>query len=386
MSFRFLHTADWHLGRILYGASLEEDQAWALDRLVELAREVRPDAVVVAGDVYDRAVPSREAVALLDDVLARLVHGLGIPVLLIAGNHDSPERLGFASGLLGKAGLHVAGPLSVTPASVLLGSGREAVRFWLLPYSDPISTRGVLGVDDVHDHESAVGACLAGIRLASGERNVLVTHHFVTGGVTSESERLLSVGGSGAVAGSLFAAFDYVALGHLHRPQPAAGGRVLRYAGSLLKYSFDEATHEKSVAHVELAGAEVRVEELALGARRDVRRIQGLFDDLIAGAAADTRRDDYLEAILLDEGPVHDALGRLRTVYPNALLAARRLEEARPGALGAGIGAGGQTLTDDELFRRFFREVTGDELEGQLQEALGGLLEEFYRSEREAGE
>lgn len=369
----------------MYGASLEADQAWALDRFVELAEEVRPDAVVIAGDVYDRAVPSREAVALLDDVVSRLVRGLGLPVLLVAGNHDSPERLGFASGLLDEAGLHVAGSLPSTPRSVLLGSRDETVRFWLLPYADPITTRGTLGLESVHDHESAVMACLGCICLEPGERHVLVTHHFVTGGVTSESERVLSVGGSGAVSGSLFASFDYVALGHLHRPQSPAGAPGLRYAGSLLKYSFDETGHDKSVTLVELDGAGLRVEAMPLGARRDVRRIEGLFDDLLAGAAADGHREDYVEAILLDAGPVHDAIGRLRTAYPNVLRAGRRLEIAPPGSGRAGESVPTESLTDDELFARFFQQATGGELEGGLRASLLELLADFARAERETG-
>ncbi len=381
MSFRFLHTADWHLGRTLYGASLEEDQAWVLDRLFELAADARPDAVVIAGDVYDRAVPSREAVALLDDVLARLVVGLRLPVLLVAGNHDSPERLGFASGLLGTAGLHVAGSLSVVPRNVVLGSGADATRFWLLPYADPITTRATLGGEDIHDHEAAVTACLAAASLGSGERHVLVTHHFVAGGIRSESERVLSVGGSGAVPGRLFEAFDYVALGHLHRPQPAGG--VARYSGSPLKYSFDESAHAKSVTLVELDGSSARVEEVPLGARRDVRRLEGTLEELLAGAATDAGRQDYLEAILLDQGPVHDALGRLRELYPNTLRVGRPVDvdpEGAPPVPDAALRA----LPDDELFAHFFAHVTGEAFEGELRDVFGEQLCEFERASRQA--
>jgi DNA repair protein SbcD/Mre11 len=215
---RFLHTADWHLGRYLHGTSLLDDQAHVLETFVELARSEHVDAVVIAGDVYDRAVPPADAVSLLDDVLSRLVVGAGIPVIVIAGNHDSAERIGFGGRIFERQRLLLRGALDKLDPVVLTDKHGE-VAFHPLPYAEPTFVRALPGAEAVTDHQSAMSRMVGLLRAQrkAGQRNVLVGHAFVAGGSESESERPLSVGGSGMVAVDTFDGFDFVALGHLHR-------------------------------------------------------------------------------------------------------------------------------------------------------------------------
>lgn len=403
---RLVHTADWHLGRIFYGIHLTEDQAYLLDQFVDLVKSVRPDAVLVSGDVYDRAVPPPEAVALLDDVLSRIVLGLGVPVIAIAGNHDSPERVAFGSRLLARQGLHVRGgppeaansPEGLGP--VVLEDRYGPVRFYAIPYADPAAVRAGLNDDSVTDHDGALRALLDRVRTGhpAGVRSVVLAHAFVAGGEAAESERPLTVGGAGTVDAGRFEGFTYVALGHLHRAQTAGSERV-RYPGSLFAYSFDEAGRPKSVEVVEIDGgpeAEVRAERVELRPRRNVRRVEGFLADLLrkeaptvgaqaslrpAGDGDDGRPDDYLMVTLLDDGPVLDAMGRLREVYPNVL----HIERPALTAAGAGPAASGERrgLDELELFGRFFAEVTGSELTAEQKAVYGRVLERLGRRERE---
>src|SRR3954469_1223090 len=238
---RFIHTADWHLGRLFHGVHLTNDQHHALMQLVDLVKQERPDAVLVAGDIYDRAIPPPEAVELLDEVLCKLVIDLKIPVVLIAGNHDSPQRLNFGSRLLANRRLYVPENLPRKCESVVFGDARGPVHVYALPYSEPMIVRQCLDCEDVVDHDSAMRALVAQIKAvhSNGDRKILMAHAFVAGGSECESERPLSVGGAGTVDAANFGGFNYVALGHLHCPQRIGGGEV-RYSGSLLKYSFDE--------------------------------------------------------------------------------------------------------------------------------------------------
>lgn len=379
---RILHTADWHLGRILHGMHLTDDQAHVLDQLCLVAAEEKADVVAISGDVYDRAVPPPEAVELLDDVLARLVLNLGKTVVIIAGNHDSPRRLGFGSRLLAGRGLHVVGPCKAQPAPIVLHDEHGPVHLQALAYAEPAEVRSILATETVKDHDTAMAARLAEIALAPRPaRNVLLAHLFAAGGLESESERPLSVGGSGAVSPARFAGFDYVALGHLHRPQTARSDSV-RYAGSLLKYSFSEAAHTKGVSIVDLdAGGLAGVRHIELSPRRDLRIIRGEMARLLAEAAADPGREDYLEIHLEDNQPIVDAMGRLRQVYPNALHLRRVALEAqasqyRPDA---------RPMDEAEIFSAFFEQATGEPAGDEQQRVFREVLQSVRDARREAG-
>ena len=365
--------------------------------MVELVAEVEPAAVIVAGDLYDRAVPPTEAVDLLDHVLTELVDRLGVPVIAIAGNHDSAVRVGFASRLLRERGLHLVGELPQAASPIILHDEHGPVRISALPFADPAEARAVYDAADIHDQQAVTSAGVARALAAAGphERRVLVAHAFVAGGVESESERPLSVGGAQQVSVGTFAGFDYVALGHLHRPQ-SCGADTVRYAGSLLKYSFAEHAHDKSVSVVDIgprgsapgeagqAGrAEVSIETVALSPRRDARRVEGTLAELLLRGRSDPRSDDYVLASLLDRGALLDPIGQLRAVYPNTLSIERPLYELigaadqrrpRPGSVG-----------DLELFGTFFRYATGDDLSAAEQTELAAVIDSLDRRRREAG-
>ena len=381
---RFIHTGDWHLGKLLRERQLVDDQAFALRGLVRLVEQVRPDAVVVAGDIYDRAVAPVEAVAVLDEVLASLTLDLRVQVVLIAGNHDSPRRLQYLNGLVTRVGLHVVGEVGAAPAGVrIAGADGTEIVFWPLAYTDPETARGALGSADIHTHEAVLQAHLGLVREQMGDdaRHVVVAHAFVTGAQPSESERPLSVGGSGEVSRSVFDGFDYVALGHLHRPQRV--GERVRYAGSLLKYSFDEAEHRKSVSVVDLdATGAASVETVQLPVRRDLVRLTGAFDELMERPDAADYADAYVEAVLTDTGPVLDPMQKLRAVYPNILSLRREAGPARTRVRDS-LDVGGMSTRD--LFAAFYAEATGEPLSGVQQAEVDAALTASGREEREAG-
>lgn len=389
---RFIHTADWHLGRLFHGVHLTEDQVHVLDQLRRLAAEEKVDALIVAGDVYDRAVPPPDAVSLLDDVVSRLVLDHHIPVVIIAGNHDGPDRLAFGSRILAERGLHVLGTPTAQPAPIRFTDRHGVVEILAAPFADPAAYRACLVRDDLHDHDAALGAWLEIARRAVNPlaRAVLVGHAFVRGGTESESERPLSVGGAGSVDVARLAGFAYVALGHLHRPQALAEDGSIAYSGSLLKYSFSEEDHAKSVSVVEIdARGRAKVERVALSPRRDVRTLEGHLAELIAGRTADGRpvtgsREDYFRVRLLDVGPLLDPMGKLRAVYPNVLTLERpEMETAAAGASGA--AARHRKLGDLELFEAFAREVAGADLAAEERELLVEILGRLERGEREGG-
>jgi len=382
---RLIHTADWHLGRLFHNLHLTADQRFILDGLIELIAELQADALIVAGDVFDRAVPPTEAVELLDDVVARVALELEVPVVMIAGNHDSPARLQYFSGLARRAGVHVVGQVGGQPTPARI-TGRDGVdvELWPLAYTDPETGRAELRRDDLHSHEAVVAAQLELVRqrLDEGARQVVLAHAFVAGGAESESERALSVGGSGVVPAGIFAGFDYVALGHLHRPQSVGGERV-RYAGSLLKYSFEEAGHQKSVSVVDLGrDGTLSVREHCLAPRRNLRRVQGSLAELLASPLTLEDGDAYVEVILTDEDPVLDPMEKLRKVFPH-LLSLRRLQTERL-VLEGQVGVGGlEAQSTEELFRAFFEEVTGERLSRPQEKEVAAAVDEVERLRRE---
>jgi len=367
---RLIHTADWHLGRLFNGVSLVDDQAHILADLIRLIREEKPDALVVAGDIYDRQVAPKEAIKLLDDTLREIVTGLKVPVLMIAGNHDSAERIDFNSTLLEDSGLHIRGMYQDAITPVTLADDHGPVDFCLLPYvqAEPLVVRTRTGDTDYDSFDSSMEfACTQALAAATSKRKVAIAHCFAAGGDTSDSERPLSVGGSDQVSPKHFAGFNYVALGHLHRPQTV--GKNAAYSGSLLKYSFSEANHIKSVSVIDIdASGEFTRREESLSVRRDVRIIEAEFDDLLS-TDNEPASEDYVLARLTDHGALRDPLARLRERFPN-ILAIERPSLYAPGASSSHQTSETLKRTDDELFASFFEDVTGNPLNPAERKAM----------------
>lgn len=380
---RFVHTADWHLGRIFFGVHLTEDQAHVLEQVFDLVKSSGAAALVVAGDVFDRSVPPPDAVNLLDDVLSRLALDVGVPVILIAGNHDSPQRLQFGSRLLRSRQLHIFGGLTREIGVVTLEDNAGPVDFHALPYAEPPVVRECFEDGEVIDHHTAMRRCVRSCEAISpnGRRRVLIAHAFVQGGSGCESERPLTVGGAGTVDTNCFDGFDYVALGHLHDPQEFADGRI-RYSGSLLRYSFSEG--QRKVAKVVEMDASGRctVEAVTLVPRRQFRAISGTFEEILRGPQDGQSRDDYLEVTLLDRGALLDTMTRIRQAYPNALHLVRPFLNSA--ADGESVRIDHVKMTDAELFSDFYRQVTGEPIGQPQAAAFANVIDAMRQREREA--
>jgi exonuclease SbcD len=382
---RLLHTADWHLGRVFHRVDLLDDQRAALEQLLTHAAAARPDLVVIAGDVYDRAVPPAPAVELLDEVLGRLVSDLGLPTLLIAGNHDSMPRLGFGARLLSQQQLHLVGRPSLDTPPVIVNDAHGPVYVYGVPYPEPALVRQLCQDPSIRDHQAAMQALVTQIweRHPPGARAVLVTHADVEGAVVSDSERMLSVTRGQSVAPATFAGFAYVALGHLHRPQQI-GRPGIRYAGSLFPYSFSEAGDHKSATLVELgADGAPQIEILPLRSERRVRCLEGELRALLAAAVDDPRRDDYLRVTLGDRGPVVEAMSRLRELYPNTLEVDRPFLTANQGDARGRARRPEPALDELSHFAAFFEHATGEALADDAAADVRELLERLRRGEAE---
>lgn len=377
---RLLHTSDWHIGRQLHGVSLIDEQAHVLEQIVAIAEREAVDAVIIAGDVFDRAIPSTEAVSLLSRTLRRLCLDLGKPVIVIAGNHDSGDRLGFGADLLGSAGLHIVGPLRPEPVCITLEADGMAVDIFGLPYAGPLTVRQVLGVD-VSSHQEAMVALLERVQAArvAGRPTVIVGHCFVAGATDCDSERPLSVGGADRVSADLFESFNYAALGHLHGRQHQ-GSEHVRYSGSILKYSFSEVAHHKSVTLVEIAPeGDARVRHIDLSPRRDLRIIEGSLEVLLHNGKTDVRADDFILARVSNTESILDVMGKLRDVYPNVL----QMQYTGVREAGPLPGAGREMLkkTHMALFEDFFNDVHVEPLSEAQRTYMVNLLEHLAQEE-----
>lgn len=373
---KFLHLADLHLGKRVNGFSMLEDQAHILRQILAILDNEQPDGVLIAGDVYDKSVPSVEAVELLDGFLTEL-RTRGVPVLLISGNHDSPERLAFGGRVMDSCGIHISPVYDGALAPVTLHDAFGPVHVWLLPFVKPAHVRRWFPDADIESYTDAMAEAVAHMDIDTAARNVLVTHQFVTGGTRSGSEEL-SVGGTDNVDSGVFAPFDYVALGHLHGAQHI-GRETIRYAGSPLKYSFSEARQHKSVTVVTLGKkGDVQVRTVALTPLRELREIRGSYDELTARSFYEhtTYRSDYLHLILTDEQDVFDAMSRLRTIYP--YLMTLDYDNARTRAAG-GMSAPAETerRTPSELFEALYQRQNHRPMSEVQRAYIAQLMEQI---------
>ncbi|MBY8079732.1 exonuclease SbcCD subunit D [Vibrio fluvialis] len=378
---KFLHTSDWHLGRQFHNVSLLEDQRYVLKQLIDYLKNNAVDAVIVAGDVYDRSVPPTVAIELLDEVVSSICTDLNIPMIMIPGNHDGAKRLGFAAKQMKGAGLHIISDFEQMMTPVVLKSEQAGdVAFYGMPYNDPEQVRhhyqnSVTTHDEAHQF---LCECIKAQRDTS-QRHVLISHCFVDGAMESDSERPLSIGGSDRVNHEHFADFDYVALGHLHQPQKK-GEEHIRYSGSLMKYSFSEQHQKKGMTLVELNDAGfVAAEHIPLSAPHDMRIIEGELDQLLEQGKTDPSAHDYLLVRLHDKHAILDPMEKLRKVYPNVL----HLE--KPGMLiGVDQEMGRARLARGEMdmFRDFFLEAKQEPLSERQESAMAEVIQSLKQTEQ----
>ena len=399
---KLIHLSDLHLGKRVSEFSMTEDQKYILDQILEIADAEQPDAVLIAGDVYDKPVPSAEAVQIFDGFLCQLA-GRKLQVFVISGNHDSPERIGFGAKLMDASGIHLSPVYSGRVEPVMLEDEHGPVYFWMLPFLKPAHVRRFYPEAEIESYTDAMAAAVehfagpdgTGRSLDRSCRNVVITHQFVTGAGRSDSEEI-SVGGSDNVDGSVFEGFDYVALGHIHRPQNMDGtdyggqpGRI-RYCGTPLKYSFSEAGHEKSVTVVELGRktgsqgssyADLQIRTVPLKPLHDMREIRGTYMEVTdRNFYLEMKTDDYLHITLTDEEDVPDAMGKLRIIYPNLMKLDYDNTRTRTS----------QTLTAAEeterkspleLFGEFYEKQNNQPMSSQQEELVRQLIEKIWEGE-----
>ena len=385
---KFIHTADLHIGKIVCEHSMLDEQRHILARILEAVDSEKPDAVLIAGDVYDKPVPSAEAVAVLDDFLVELA-ARKVRTFVLSGNHDSAERIAFGGRLMEKSGVHVSQVYSGKFTPVTLSDSEGEVDVWMLPFVRPVTVRANLVTDEerdaVKDYTSAVKAALAQMHFTPGRRNVLLAHQFVTGAERSESEE--NVGGLDNVDATVFAAFDYVALGHIHKPQNVLKGDDgtvrARYSGTPLKYSLSEAVHKKSLTVVELGAAgnagaaagdlfadsemraALQIREIPLVPLHDVREIRGTFAEIVS------------PEFLTDENDVPDAAQKLRGIYPNLMMLAYDNERTRNQA-DVGIAEAVDEKKPMELFGEFFEGRNGRPMKPEESEFVQDLISSIW--------
>lgn len=378
---KLIHLSDLHLGKRVNEFSMLEDQQYILTEILQIIDREKPDGVMIAGDVYDKSVPSAEAVALLDDFLVRLAKR-DLQVFLISGNHDSPERMAFGGRLMAQSGVYLAPVYDGKVSPITLTDEYGPVNLYLLPFLKPAHVRRCFPEREILTYTDALAAAIEAMGVDTAQRNVLVTHQFVTGAARCDSEEI-SVGGTDNVDVSVFEPFDYVALGHIHGPQQV-GRETVRYCGTPLKYSFSEAKHQKSVTVVELGekGA-VSVRTVPLTPMRDLAELRGTYEELTFQGFYDgtSYPRDYVHITLTDEEDIPDAVSKLRIIYPNLMKLDYDNKRTRAGIVLE--GAEDQQRSPLELLEEFYEKQNGQPM-GEEQRAFAKSLMERIWEEDEA--
>ncbi|SCM94608.1 Exonuclease SbcCD, D subunit [Bacillus mycoides] len=384
---KFFHTADWHLGKLVHGVYMTEDQKIVLDQFVQAVEEEKPDAVIIAGDLYDRAIPPTEAVDLLNDVLQKIVIDLQTPVIAVAGNHDSPDRIHFGSNLMKKQGLHIVGQFQFPYNPVVLNDEYGEVHFHLVPYADPSIVRHILKNEDVRSHDDAMRIFMNELSetMDKEARHIFVGHAFVTSSGeaeenTSDAERPLSIGGAEYINSHYFDKFDYTALGHLHQAH-FVRNETIRYSGSPLAYSISEEKHKKGYYIVELdEKGETTIEKRLLTPRRKMRTVEAKIDDLLLHPV----NEDYVFVKLLDENPVLQPMEKIRSVYPNAMHVERSIQR-REFTDENEVTVSRHKTDDLSLLKAFYKEMKGLDLSEEKERLFIDVLQTVQEREGERG-
>lgn len=372
---KFVHLSDLHLGKRVNGYSMIEDQKYILLKILNVIDEQKAEAVVIAGDVYDKPIPPTEAVQLFDDFLFRLVER-NLQILVISGNHDSPERIAFGSRFMDKSGVHMSQVYNGKNDLVELKDKYGKVNFYMLPFVKPSNVRRFFEDEEINTYTDAVRVAVSHMNVNKKARNVIITHQFVTGAQRSESETI-AVGGTDNVDSYVFDDFDYVALGHIHGPQNV-GKNTVRYCGTPLKYSFSEISHKKSVTVVEMKEkGNVKVSTVELTPKLDMREIKGTYEELtFKKNYENTNTEDYLHIILTDEEDVADAVAKLRCVYPNLMKLDYDNTRTR-NSFALTQAEETEKKSDTELLSEFFEKQNGKSLSDEQLEYAANLFEQI---------
>ena len=398
---KIIHTGDWHIGKIVNEFSMIDDQRYILNELIKLINLEKPDVLIIAGDIYDRSIPPVEAVDLLNEVFSRILIDNKVKIVAISGNHDSGERVSFGSKILEKEGLYIQGIIEDEIKSITIDDEEGNVNFYMIPYVDPAILRRKFNNSEIRNHNDAMKAIINRIKpnLNENERNIVVTHGYVTYKrkdaidkdgenlyelaelEVSDSERPLSIGGTDLIDSDNFDCFDYVALGHLHGRQKV-GREEIRYSGSLMKYSFSEINHKKGVVIIEIDGnKKINIRQEELRPKRNMRIIKGPLDELIKAGLEDcSNREDYIQAILTDEGEIIDPIGKLRSAYPNIMIL-KREEKKDIGTSLTAASKGYKSKTELELFEEYYDRLGSGEFTEEKKEVIRDVVNEVFREE-----
>lgn len=373
---KLFHLSDLHIGKRVNEVSMIEDQAYILSQILEAVDAERPDAVLISGDVYDKSVPSAEAVTLFDAFLCQLSERKR-EVFIISGNHDSAERLAFGGRLLETSGIHLSPVYHGRIDPITMTDACGSVHFWLLPFLKPIHVKRFYPEETIESYTDACRVAIQKMSIDKSQRNILLTHQFVTGSATCESEEI-SVGGSDNVDAAVFEPFDYVALGHIHGPQNIGSERI-RYCGTPLKYSFSEAGHTKSITVAELGEkGSFHLRTIPLVPRHDMRQIRGSYEEITAKSFYEnTPVEDYLHITLTDEGDVPEAMARLRVIYPNLMKLTYDNTRTRSNTLIEGA-ADVQKKSPLQLFGELYEQQNNQPMSEQQQSFLQELIESIW--------
>ena len=371
---KILHLSDLHLGKKLNGFPLIDDQKYILDQILNITENENPDAVIIAGDIYDKSVPPAQAVNLFDEFLFRLSEK-NIKVFAISGNHDSPDRISFGSRIMKNSGIYFSPAYNGTLSHIQLDDRYGKLNFYMLPFIRPSSVKNFFQDTEIKSYTDAVNKTIDSTEIDFNQRNILIAHQFVTGAETCDSEEF-SVGGLENVDPSAFDGFDYVALGHIHKPQNVIENRI-RYCGTPLKYSFSEVNHKKSVTVIEICEKEnIKVRTVPLAPLHEMREIHGTFEEIYQSE----KSTDYVKIVLTDEIPVPDSLNKLRTVFGNLMVLEYDNKRTR---LQTGLKAvSHNTQSPAEIFNNFYEDRNGEFMNSEQYEYISRLITEIWEGEK----
>lgn len=373
---RFLHISDIHLGKLLFQQNLLEIQIDLLNQIIDYLVDNDIDVLIMAGDIYDRSVPSNEAIEALNDFLSSLILKHHKKVLMIAGNHDSATRLSFASGLLKQEGLYIEAFVQDEMKPVVI----DGVNFYLLPFFKPSYIRYLYNDESIVTYQDAFAAYMKRQKINLDETNILITHQFIAGNkevIKSESEAILSVGGSEIIDVSLVKQFDYVALGHIHAPQQISRDTI-RYSGSLMRYSFDEVKQKKSIVDVSIANKKVTCQLVELKPKQDLIKITGYFDEVMN---YDNNHNDFIAVELLDTKIVPNAIDYLRKKYENVLQITYPNLISKQITNNTKADVGFEKLSSLELFEQFYEKIKRSKLDKEAKALVAEILKEEHNSD-----